>query len=54
MAKRGRHMPQGRGWKLTHNGKQFAAKLIKRIRMNENAVIVIFKARVPKGTQGKP
>jgi hypothetical protein len=53
MAKAGRHMPQGRGWKLTKNGKPFHATLIKWVRMSDKAAIVIFKVRAPKGRQGR-
>lgn len=48
MAKRGRHMPRGRGWELTTpGGKTFVATLLKRFRVG-GATIALFKVRKPK------
>ena len=48
MAKRRRHMPKGRGWKLVYNGRPVPASLLLKKRVNDRASIVVFKARTPK------
>jgi hypothetical protein len=48
MAKRGRHMIRGRGWRLTTPGqKTFVATLLKRFRVG-GATIALFKVKKPK------
>ena len=47
MAKRGRHMVRGRGWRLTTPGqKTFVATLLKRFRVG-GATIALFKVKKP-------
>jgi hypothetical protein len=52
MAKRRKHMPRGKGWRLSYNGKTMTAALIKKIRVSDLASIVIFRAHTPKIKRG--
>ena len=57
MARKGRHMPKGRGWRLVRTAgrskKSFAAVLIKWVRMNDAAAIVMLKVRSKKAHRAK-
>jgi hypothetical protein len=53
MAKKARrYLPQGRGYKLTRNGRPLGATLIKWVPLPNKAAIVILKVRAPKGKRG--
>ena len=45
MAKRRKHMPKGRGWQLSYNGRSVPASLLLKQRVSPVASIVVFKAR---------